>query len=111
MTLFGYHASHEQFAPSALRDLVILAEEAGFAAAKTSDHFHPWSERQGQSGFAWAWLGAAMQATALPFGAISAPGAVPRGRGSSGTEPAVRIVWSRCRRALRWRGSRGAATT
>lgn len=74
MTLFGYHASHEQFAPSTLRDLVILAEEAGFAAAKTSDHFHPWSERQGQSGFAWAWLGAAMQATTLPFGAISAPG-------------------------------------
>lgn len=74
MTLFGYHASHEQFAPSALRDLVILAEQAGFAAAKTSDHFHPWSEHQGQSGFAWSWLGAAMQATALPFGAISAPG-------------------------------------
>lgn len=74
MTVIGYHASHEQFAPSALRDLVILAEAAGFQAAKTSDHFHPWSERQGQSGFAWAWLGATMQATSLPFGAISAPG-------------------------------------
>lgn len=74
MTVIGYHASHEQFAPSALRDLVILAEQAGFQAAKTSDHFHPWSENQGQSGFAWAWLGAAMQATSLPFGAISAPG-------------------------------------
>jgi coenzyme F420-dependent glucose-6-phosphate dehydrogenase len=74
MTVIGYHASHEQFAPSALRDLVILAQEAGFQAAKTSDHFHPWSEKQGQSGFAWAWLGAAMQATTLPFGAISAPG-------------------------------------
>ena len=36
--------------------------------------FHPWSERQGQSGFAWSWLGAAMQATSLPFGMISAPG-------------------------------------
>ena len=74
MTIIGYHASHEQFAPSALRDLVILAEEAGFQASKTSDHFHPWSEHQGQSGFAWAWLGAAMQASSLPFGAISAPG-------------------------------------
>jgi probable non-F420 flavinoid oxidoreductase len=74
MTVIGYHASHEQFAPSALRDLVILAEQAGFRAAKTSDHFHPWSEIQGQSGFAWSWLGAAMQATSLPFGAISAPG-------------------------------------
>ena len=74
MTLIGYHASHEQFAPSELRDLVIAAEQAGFRAAKSSDHFHPWSERQGQSGFAWSWLGATMQATSLPFGIISAPG-------------------------------------
>ena len=39
-----------------------------------SDHFHPWSERQGQSGFAFAWLGAALQATRLPFGSVNAPG-------------------------------------
>lgn len=50
------------------------AEQAGFGAAKSSDHFHPWSEAQGQSGFAWTWIGAAMQATTLPFGLISAPG-------------------------------------
>lgn len=74
MTIIGYHASHEQFAPGALLDLVDQAEAAGFAAAKSSDHFHPWSERQGQSGFAWSWLGAAMHATSLPFGIISAPG-------------------------------------
>ena len=74
ITLIGYHASHEQFAPSELRELVMLAEQAGFQAAKSSDHFHPWSERQGHSGHAWSWLGAAMQATSLPFGMISAPG-------------------------------------
>ncbi len=74
MTRIGYHASHEQFAPSALLRYVRLAEAAGFACLKSSDHFHPWSERQGQSGFAWSWLGAAMQATSLPFGMISAPG-------------------------------------
>lgn len=74
MALIGYHASHEQFAPDALLDLVRRAEAAGFAAAKSSDHFHPWSERQGQSGHAWTWIGAAMQATALPFGLITAPG-------------------------------------
>ncbi len=74
MTRIGYHASHEQFAPSALLKWVQLAEQAGFTAAKSSDHFHPWSERQGQSGFAWSWLGAAMQATDLPFGSITAPG-------------------------------------
>jgi coenzyme F420-dependent glucose-6-phosphate dehydrogenase len=74
MTLIGYHASHEQFSPSQLRDLVVLAEQCGFQAAKSSDHFHPWSERQGHSGHAWSWLGATMQASSLPFGIISAPG-------------------------------------
>ena len=29
---------------------------------------------QGQSGFAWSWLGAALQATTLPFGMVNAPG-------------------------------------
>ena len=74
MTTIGYHASHEQFPPSELLRYVRLAEAAGFQAAMCSDHFHPWSERQGQSGFAWAWLGAALQATALPFGLVNAPG-------------------------------------
>jgi len=74
MTLIGYHASHEQFAPSHLVRLVQAAEQSGFLAAKSSDHIHPWSERQGQSGFAWSWLGAAMQVTQFGFGCISAPG-------------------------------------
>ncbi|MBA3628021.1 MAG: LLM class flavin-dependent oxidoreductase [Chloroflexi bacterium] len=39
-----------------------------------SDHFHPWSEQQGHSAFAWSWLGAAMQATILTFGTVNAPG-------------------------------------
>lgn len=56
----GYHASHEQFAPSELLSYVRLAEAAGFDCIKSSDHFHPWSKRQGQSGFAWSWLGAAI---------------------------------------------------
>lgn len=74
MVRFGYHASHEQFTPRELLAWARLAEAAGFDAAMSSDHFHPWSERQGQSGFAWSWLGAAMEATRLPFGIISAPG-------------------------------------
>lgn len=74
MTLIGYHASHEQFAPSELLALVQLAEEAGFECTKSSDHFHPWSERQGHSGFAWGWLGSALQATRFSFGNIAAPG-------------------------------------
>ncbi|WP_199439999.1 TIGR03885 family FMN-dependent LLM class oxidoreductase [Umezawaea beigongshangensis] len=74
MTVFGVHASHEQIHPSDLLAAVTLAEQAGFTAAMCSDHFSPWSERQGQSAFAWSWLGAALQATSLPFGVVNAPG-------------------------------------
>jgi coenzyme F420-dependent glucose-6-phosphate dehydrogenase len=74
MVLCAYHASHEQFAPRALVRYVRLAEEAGFTAVSSSEHLQPWSARQGQSGFAWAWLGAAMQATFLPFSLVCAPG-------------------------------------
>src|SRR6187402_879951 len=70
----GFHASHEQVHPRALLAAVQLAEQAGFDAAMCSDHLAPWSERQGESAFAWSWLGAAMQATHLPFGIVNAPG-------------------------------------
>lgn len=74
MSRFGYHASHEQFAPGELLSLVVHAEAAGFDCAKCSDHFHKWSTRQGHSGFAWSWIGAALQATRFPVGMITAPG-------------------------------------
>jgi probable non-F420 flavinoid oxidoreductase len=74
MAAIGIHASHEQIAPSALLTAMREAEAAGFERAWSSDHFSPWSERQGESGFAWSWLGAAMQATALPYGVVNAPG-------------------------------------
>lgn len=74
MTTFGYHASHEQHSPGRLLEYVRLAEQAGFAAAMCSDHFHPWIARQGHSGFAWSWLGSALQATSLSFGCVNAPG-------------------------------------
>jgi coenzyme F420-dependent glucose-6-phosphate dehydrogenase len=74
MVRCAYHASHEQFAPSALLRYVRLAEQAGFMAVSSSEHLQPWSLRQGQSGFAWAWLGAAMQVTSVPFSMVCAPG-------------------------------------
>jgi probable non-F420 flavinoid oxidoreductase len=70
----GFHASHEQISPSRLVAAVKAAESAGFQAAMCSDHLAPWSERQGHSGHAWSWLGAAMQATSVPFGVVTAPG-------------------------------------
>ena len=72
--VLGYHASHEQLPPSELLACVVAAEAAGFQAAMCSDHFAPWSSRQGHSGFAWSWLGAALQATGLGFGVVNAPG-------------------------------------
>jgi coenzyme F420-dependent glucose-6-phosphate dehydrogenase len=74
MVLCAYHASHEQFTPSALLRYVRLTEQAGFTAVSSSEHLQPWSPRQGQSGFAWTWLGAAMQVTSLPFSLVCAPG-------------------------------------
>jgi coenzyme F420-dependent glucose-6-phosphate dehydrogenase len=73
-TTLGFHASHEQVPPGELLRLVRLAEQAGFQAGMCSDHFHPWTPGQGQSGFAWSWLGAALQATDWPHGVVNAPG-------------------------------------
>ena len=70
----GFHASHEQFSPDRLLRLVQAAEKAGFDAAMCSDHWAPFAQSQGQSGFAWSWLGAAMASTSIPFGVVNAPG-------------------------------------
>ena len=75
MTTFSYHASHEQFPPSELLCLAQHAERAGFDGVFSSDHLQPWSHAQGHSGFAWSWLGAALQATQkLAFNLITVPG-------------------------------------
>lgn len=74
MARIAYHASHEQFSPSELLQYAILAEKSGFHAIHSSDHFKPWNENQGESGFSFTWLGAAMQATSLPFGIVCSPG-------------------------------------
>ncbi|MDD9369312.1 MAG: TIGR03885 family FMN-dependent LLM class oxidoreductase [Acidimicrobiales bacterium] len=74
MTIIGYHASHEQHTPSALLRAARAAADAGFTAVSSSDHLTPWSRAQGESGFAWSWLGSAMEAVRLPFGVVNAPG-------------------------------------
>jgi len=72
--VIGFHASQEQFSPRELLDLLQHAERAGFRAAMSSDHFAPWTPTQGHSGHVWSWLGAALQATMFPVGAIAIPG-------------------------------------
>ena len=74
VTIIGLHHSHEQIAPSVLLEVARTAEAAGFGGGMSSDHFSPWSVRQGESGFAWSWLAAAMATTSLPFGVVNAPG-------------------------------------
>jgi G6PDH family F420-dependent oxidoreductase len=63
VTDFGYTMMCEQARPDQLvRDLQ-LAERAGFDFSVISDHYQPWLDEQGHSGYAWSILGAAAQAT------------------------------------------------
>jgi G6PDH family F420-dependent oxidoreductase len=63
MIEFGYTMMTEQSRPDQLvRDLQ-MAEAAGFDFSVTSDHYQPWLESQGHSGYCWSILGAAAQAT------------------------------------------------
>lgn len=70
----GLHVSHEQLDPRTALDVAQRAAEVGFTEAMCSDHLVPWSERQGESGFAWSWLGAALATTPMGFGVVNAPG-------------------------------------
>ncbi|WP_445390975.1 LLM class flavin-dependent oxidoreductase [Stenotrophomonas pavanii] len=69
----GYHASHEQFPPATLLGLALRAEQAGFEALMCSDHFHPWTAAQGQSGHSWVWAGALAVQSALTLGMVTCP--------------------------------------
>ena len=76
MAKIGYSCSLEQFHPNDLLDWCVQAEQAGFSAGfMVSEHFHPWTPQQGQSAFAWAFMGALGLRTSLPFGTgVTCPG-------------------------------------
>src|SRR4029077_12345076 len=59
----GYSLSSEEHLPRALVEQAVKAEGAGFEFALISDHFHPWTDRQGQSPFVWTTVGAIAVAT------------------------------------------------
>jgi G6PDH family F420-dependent oxidoreductase len=63
VTAFGYTMMCEQSRPDQLVRDVRMAEEAGFDFSVTSDHYQPWLDSQGHSGYSWAILGAAAHAT------------------------------------------------
>jgi len=38
-----------------------IAEKCGFDAIGVPDHFHPWTDTYGHSGFCWVWMGVALE--------------------------------------------------
>jgi len=63
MLTLGYKLSSEEFAPNDLVRYGRMAEEHGFEFALISDHFHPWTDAQGQSPFVWSVIGALAHVT------------------------------------------------
>jgi coenzyme F420-dependent glucose-6-phosphate dehydrogenase len=63
MAEIGYTLSSEENSAPALVEQAVRAERAGFDFAGISDHFHPWVDRQGESPFVWAVLGAISRET------------------------------------------------
>jgi coenzyme F420-dependent glucose-6-phosphate dehydrogenase len=59
----GYKLSSEEHGSTTLVENARRAEEVGFSFAMISDHYHPWTDRQGQSPFVWSVIGAISQAT------------------------------------------------
>ncbi|MBS1868359.1 MAG: TIGR03557 family F420-dependent LLM class oxidoreductase [Actinobacteria bacterium] len=59
----GYTLACEEHGPRELVGFARRAEEAGFAFAMISDHFHPWTERQGHSPHVWSVIGGVAVAT------------------------------------------------
>lgn len=63
MTRFGYTLMTEQSGPKDLVRYAAAAEDLGFDFEVSSDHYFPWLDAQGHSGYAWSTLGAVAQAT------------------------------------------------
>jgi G6PDH family F420-dependent oxidoreductase len=59
----GFFLSCEEYGPKELVEQARMAEEAGFEALWISDHYHPWTDAQGQSPFVWNVIGALSEAT------------------------------------------------
>ncbi len=65
MSQIGYFLSSEEHGPAELVSFAGQAEEAGFASAWISDHFHPWNDDQGQASFVWSVIGGIAATTRL----------------------------------------------
>jgi len=70
----GYAAMLEQFHPTEVVELSVLAESHGFSGVMAADHFQPWVPAQGQSAFVWNVLAVLGERTVGDFGpGVTAP--------------------------------------
>jgi coenzyme F420-dependent glucose-6-phosphate dehydrogenase len=63
MVDIGYKLSSEEHGPLDMVCYAKQAEDAGFAFAMISDHYHPWIDNQGHSPFVWSTIGGISQTT------------------------------------------------
>jgi G6PDH family F420-dependent oxidoreductase len=65
MTELAYALSSEEHDARTLVATAQRAEQAGFRSVWISDHYHPWTDRQGQSPFVWSVIGGIAATTKL----------------------------------------------
>jgi coenzyme F420-dependent glucose-6-phosphate dehydrogenase len=79
--VYGIALGHERFGPDELLQQAVAAEEAGFDIVCCSDHLAPWWTEDlapNNSGNAWVWLGAVVQATNEPSIGTAVTGVIHR---------------------------------
>src|SRR5438270_5615373 len=70
----AYSLASEELHPTDMVHAARRAEELGFQSVWLSDHFHPWTDRQGQSPFVWSVIGGVAATTGLRVGtAVTCP--------------------------------------
>jgi G6PDH family F420-dependent oxidoreductase len=68
MTKIGFALSSEEFPAPDLVRYAQAARDAGFSDFMISDHYHPWTDRQGNSPFVWSVIGAIAATTGARIG-------------------------------------------
>ena len=70
----AYSLASEELHPTDMVHAARRAEELNFQSVWLSDHFHPWTDRQGQSPFVWSVIGGIAATTGLRVGtAVTCP--------------------------------------
>jgi G6PDH family F420-dependent oxidoreductase len=65
MAEIGLFLSSEEHGPRELVNQARRGEQAGFSSVLISDHFHPWTDVQGESPFVWSVIGAIASTTSM----------------------------------------------